>query len=238
MGPLLKKVRALLGSKAVLYTNECQSSFVNHTGPSLDKLPPELDFISFDAYEGLTIASNASTEVDVVSGFLKAAIFQMMWPHQKALLVPGLFGCTNVMSLNQSQDKAVEKLDAYFSWAKTDPRVAGFAPWHWGDRHTPQYTKGACNMELGAGSMPQVVAKLREMGKWMKANAPGSLKTDDMQLHSPEVTESWVQSSLARMMPNTVPDSTRIDLGGQDIATLHLAGNDDDDDDDGLLLSL
>ena len=187
MGPLLKKVRALLGSKAVLYTNECESSFGNHT-TALDKLPPELDFISFDAYEGLTIASNASTEVDVVRGYLESSLFNMMWPHQKALLVPGLFGCVNVMGLNQSQDKAVEKLDAYFRWAKTDPRVAGFASWHWGDRRTPQYTKGACNMELGAGSMPRVVAKLREMGQWMKANAvkDGSLKTDDMQRHSTE----------------------------------------------------
>ena len=140
------------------------------TGPSLDKLPPELDLISFDAYSGLSLGSNASTEVDVVSGYLNSSIFRMMWPHQRALVVPGLFGCTNVMSLNQSQDKAVEKLDAYFAWAKTEKRIAGFAPWHWGDRHTPQ-AKSGCNMEVGAGSMPRVVAKLREIGRWMKANA-------------------------------------------------------------------
>ena len=32
MGPLVKKVRALLGPTALLYTNECESSFSNHTG--------------------------------------------------------------------------------------------------------------------------------------------------------------------------------------------------------------
>ena len=173
MGPLLKKVRALLGPKAILYTNECESSFSNHTGPSLDKLPPELDLISFDAYAGLTVGSNASTEVDVVSGYLNQAIFGMMWPHQKALLVPGMFQCANVMSFNQSEDKAVQKLDAYFQYAKTERRVVGFAPWHWGDRHNPQ-AKAGCDMEKGAGSMPRAVAKLREIGHWMKANAAGT----------------------------------------------------------------
>ena len=173
MGPLLKKLRALLGSKAILYTNECESSFSNHTGPSLDKLPPELDLISFDAYAGLTVGSNASTEVDVVSGYLNQAIFGMMWPHQKVLLVPGRFQCANVMSFNQSEDKAVQKLDAYFQYAKTERRVAGFAPWHWGDRHNPQ-AKAGCDMEKGAGSMPRAVAKLREIGHWMKANAAGT----------------------------------------------------------------
>jgi hypothetical protein len=97
----------------------------------------------------------------------------MMWPHQKALLVPGMFQCENVMSFNQSEDKAVQKLDAYFQYAKTEGRVAGFAPWHWGDRHSPQ-SKTGCDMEKGAGSMPRVVAKLREIGQWMKANATGT----------------------------------------------------------------
>ena len=61
----------------------------------------------------------------------------------------------------------------------------------------------------------------------MAPNAPkyGSLKTDDMLQRRPEVAESWVESSLARVMPNTVPDSTRLNPGGQDVATLHLAGN-------------
>ena len=95
-------------------------------------------------------------------------------------MVPGLFGCTNVMSLEQSEDEAVQKLTAYFAWAKTETRLAGFAPWHWGNRHTPQYKKGACNMELGASAMPRTVAKLREMGRWMKANARA--KTDDWEL--------------------------------------------------------
>jgi hypothetical protein len=193
MGPLVKKVRALLGPKALIWTNECMSSFSNHTGPNLDKLPPELDFISFDAYEGLTIASNASTEVDVVRGYLEEAIFNMIWPHQRVLVVPGLFGCENVMSFNQSQGKAVDKLDAYFAWAKTDPRVAGFAPWHWGDRHTPQAKAPTCNMERGAGSMPRVVAKLREIGRWMKANAKGgaSLKTDDLHSSGANCSDSY-----------------------------------------------
>ena len=178
MGPLLKKVRALLGPKAILYTNECESSFVNHTGPSLDKLPQELDLISFDAYDGLTVASNASEEVGIVSGFLDAAVFGMMWPHQKAMLVPGMFQCANVMTFNQSQDKAVQKLDAYFQYAKTEPRIAGFALWHWGDRRTPQ-TKTGCNMEKGAESMPRAVAKLREIGLWIKANANTTPTTGD-----------------------------------------------------------
>jgi hypothetical protein len=58
-----------------------------------------------------------------------------------------------VMSFNQSKDKALQKLDAYFQYAKTEGRVAGFVPWRWGDRHSPQ-SKTGCDMEQGAGPMP------------------------------------------------------------------------------------
>ena len=111
--------------------------------------------------KSLITMADRTAEVDIVRGYLNQAIFGMMWPHQKALLVPGVFQCANVMSFNQSEDKAVQKLDAYLQYAKTEPRVAGFAPWHWGDRHSPQ-AKTGCNMEKGAGSMPRVVAKLRQ----------------------------------------------------------------------------
>ena len=169
MDPLTKKLRQLLGRKAILYTNECESSFGNHT-TALDKISPDLDYISFDLYAGLTAGDNASTEVDLVRNYFESTLSKMMYPHQKLLLVPGLFGCTNVMSLAESSAKAVEKLDAYFQWAKADPRIAGFAGWHWGNRHSPQYKRGLCNMEVGASSMPDVVAKLREMGRWIKSH--------------------------------------------------------------------
>ena len=75
MGPLLKKIRALLGPTALLYTNECESSFVNHTGPSLDKLPPELDLISFDACES-RVSSRVCTARTHSTCFHSAACFR------------------------------------------------------------------------------------------------------------------------------------------------------------------
>ena len=49
-------------------------------------------------------------------------------------------------------------------WAKKDPKIAGFNPWHFSNRSGPQL-RGGWDQRLGAVSMPSVVAKLQEIGK-------------------------------------------------------------------------
>ena len=52
----------------------------------------------------------------------------------------------------------------FFDWAKKDPKIAGFNPWHFANRSGPQL-RGGWDQRLGAVSMPSVVAKLQEIGK-------------------------------------------------------------------------
>lgn len=44
---------------------------------------------------------------------------------------------------------------------------------HWNHRHSPQHPP-PCDMELGASNMPDVVAELEKIGKWIKAQQPRS----------------------------------------------------------------
>eukprot|EP01048_Picozoa_sp_COSAG05_P028153 COSAG05_NODE_8591_length_690_cov_1.079526_1_plen_100_part_00 len=57
-----------------------------------------------------------------------------MAPHQKVLVVPGLFADPNVTRSGSilSQDQAVAvKLQGYADWIRTEPRIVGINEWHW-----------------------------------------------------------------------------------------------------------
>jgi hypothetical protein len=49
-------------------------------------------------------------------------IFPSLRPHQKVLLVPGTFGCTD-LGLAKSDDIVSEKLELYLQWAESDERI-------------------------------------------------------------------------------------------------------------------
>ena len=65
------------------------------------------------------------------------SIFPKLASHQKVMLVPGVFGNTpegcaahNLSCpLDEQQNQIVLKLEAYFEWAKAEPRIAGFNPY-------------------------------------------------------------------------------------------------------------
>lgn len=74
---------------------------------------------------------------------------------------------------------AVANLTEYVAYASRDARFAGFTPWHLLDRPPPanvtecslgirDFTFGCC--EVGAESMPRVLAALVELGQQVKAN--------------------------------------------------------------------
>ena len=106
-------------------------------------------------------------------------IFPQLAPHQRLLLVPGVYGNTPakcaqaggtaaVCSLEAQATQVVAKLDAFFEWAKAEERIAGFNPWHFGHRSHPQ-SSSIHDMELGAWEMPTVLAKLRQIGEHIVA---------------------------------------------------------------------
>jgi hypothetical protein len=120
-----------------------------------------------------------------------------MHVHQRALLVPGTMACSNLtyfplnaQAVNQVREREgrpprncnrdpgprahpgqVEKLEGYFAWAKNESRIAGFNPWHWNTRWGGRsWPTGPCDMMLGAIEMPSVVAKLQDIGHYIRAD--------------------------------------------------------------------
>ena len=93
-------------------------------------------------------------------------LFPKLHSHQQVLLVAGVFACTNFtyFPLPLQDRNVAEKLEAYFTWAQAEPRIAGFNPWHFNNRSSPQ-AHGACDMELGAVALPRTMATLKEIGK-------------------------------------------------------------------------
>ena len=86
---------------------------------------------------------------------------------QRALLVPGIYGCNSSYINNQSYEQSiVNKLQSLFEWAKNETRIIGFNPWHFNNRSSAQ-SQGECNMEPGAISMPLVLNKLKEIGQYI-----------------------------------------------------------------------
>eukprot|EP01051_Picozoa_sp_SAG22_P010923 SAG22_NODE_1014_length_6027_cov_3.998988_6_plen_155_part_00 len=51
-------------------------------------------------------------------------------PHQQALIVPGLFGCSNTswFALAEQQKILLQKLEGYWSWAVSEQRIGGINP--------------------------------------------------------------------------------------------------------------
>merc|ERR1712194_882733 len=105
--------------------------------------------------------------------FLHRHMYPRLHPHQQALLVPGVFAsdplhciASNVSCpLDDQAKQIVIKLQLFFDWAKNDTKIVGFNPWHFANRSHPQLS-GGWDQRLGAISMPTVVAKLQEIGKY------------------------------------------------------------------------
>eukprot|EP01050_Picozoa_sp_SAG11_P026877 SAG11_NODE_6597_length_1281_cov_1.949239_1_plen_267_part_01 len=115
--------------------------------------------------------------------FYEREVFPRLRPHQRALLAPGVFAShpevcaahNTSCPLAQQATQVTKRLDMLFEWAKGRDEIAGWIPWHFGNRTTPQWG-GAYDLELGAISMPSVVAKLTEIGTFVRyGNASGSL---------------------------------------------------------------
>ena len=162
---VLAHLRAAFGRSVLLYGNEC-------THPSGLVVPAELDLFSFDVYDKQNV--DGASEVAMVRSIAEKTIFPQLAPHQKLLLVPGVYGNTPatcekaggsaaVCSLDAQATQVVAKLEGFFSWAKIEDRIAGFNSWHFGHRGSPQ-NSAIHDMELGAVEMPTVLAKLRQIG--------------------------------------------------------------------------
>ena len=148
--------------------------------PFRDGIPTGIDVISFDGYSAGTV------EVDQHRALYQTHLYPKLAPHQRAAVVPGLFGCSlpkkgkceanasatgphcmcalngDDLSDEAQSAKLVAKLEGYMSWAREDPNIAGIIPWHYSNRMemtalTPSYG-------LGAAAFPALVQRMLEYG--------------------------------------------------------------------------
>ena len=134
-------------------------------------IPPELDLVGMDRY---MLSSNGMDEVAGTKAYYESAIFPKLRPHQRAMIVPGLVGC----SVNSSYGKLVpkedqeqallQKLEGYYDWAKSDARIAGINSWHF--NHYASNPDGTgitnphCDWLYGVSDFPVLLARAKEIG--------------------------------------------------------------------------
>jgi hypothetical protein len=138
----------------------------------LGKLPAAVDLISADLYTCWNCAyPRTDIESNVAKTFYDNNLFPRMAPHQKVLVVPGLFADPNISRSGSlaSQDQAVEhKMQGYAEWIAADERVVGISSWHWTDdkdtsgKWLASYTDlavGTASLPLTSKLMAQLAAK-------------------------------------------------------------------------------
>ena len=120
-----------LNSAAWVYSNECSDPF---TVPGLiwsipaGGLTSDVDMISVDIYK------TGEGEPTAVEAFYSEHMKPKMQPSQGLVVVPGLFGSSNLTaggSVAAQQTALLAKLDGYQAWMKREPRIVGVNVWHW-----------------------------------------------------------------------------------------------------------
>lgn len=160
-------------------------------------------------------------------------------------MVPGLYGNDSAPAEDQTvrDGQLVKKISNYWEWMKNDTTIVGLCPYHWADTNGPSGSEtwhcwGAANVSgscgypgqmfgLGAHNYPQLIAKMREMGKVVATNAvaatsavagcnifvspdgnDGHAGTADAPLRSPEAA-----IALRRQTAATIPCALRFNAG-------------------------
>jgi hypothetical protein len=140
---VVSRLRGLVGPEAILMANEGSDLWdwnqTKHDGQARFQVAPDLDFFSLDLYDGWN--ANGTWEVEMVRAIYEAEVFPAMSPTQRAFVVPGTFGCPGDLGPQAAQ--IVQKLEAYYAWAKAEPRIAGISPWHFANRTGAAHGRGA-----------------------------------------------------------------------------------------------
>ena len=110
--------------QAIIYTNECASTFENTANFNLD-IPDSLDWIGFDRYY-----SKSDTH-GFIKNTLKPAYEKYLYPklkdHHKVAITPQVTNCQK-LGKNELDDAK----DAV-AWAQSDPRVTFILPYRLDD---------------------------------------------------------------------------------------------------------
>ena len=186
---------------AEVYINECARSFIGagesggEPWPGWNKgmIPAGLTLVSLDNY-ALANATDMRThrvtpwweaEVDKVRKLYQLAFRGRLHPHQRLLVVPGLYGNDSATAAEHAlhDQQLVKKIELYWDWIQNDTNIIGMCPYHWQDTpdppqpgsgpvqcYDPDKLPGNCGhvgelFGLGAKNYPALIAKLRDIGK-------------------------------------------------------------------------
>ena len=125
-------------------------------------------------------------QVDGHKKFYEESIYPLLHDHQRVFIVPGSFAthdsrppqpplypkgnetyCFNG-TFEGCDEYMGHQANAYFTWAESDPRVAGIAPWHWDSRNIGVVTP---YKEVGVADMPKTRAAWKAIGQRIRAQA-------------------------------------------------------------------
>eukprot|EP01043_Picozoa_sp_COSAG02_P009955 COSAG02_NODE_343_length_24147_cov_30.662051_18_plen_159_part_00 len=117
------------------------------------------------ACDGCTYSLADSAEASVVREFFATNLWPRMAPHQKGMVVPGIFADVNISrsgSLASQDERALSKLRGYSNWIKNEPRLVGINAWRWNDENTSIHPMQAKYVD-GAYSLPQTAQLLTQL---------------------------------------------------------------------------
>ena len=191
----------------------CRPWYDGHTDPCIhdgkhnpascwtneSKVPASVDWVSCDLYQDPTTnktgpwpwdPSPTVSEATAKRYIAEHHIYPKLHPHQKVVMLPGLFGNR---SDEWTDDWLVAKVQEYWAWGKEDTRVAGFCGYHYNTRTVYPQCPGfhsdgpcptlyghACCFKYGAGAYPRLNALLQQIGRSIMAGSTsnGTTTTD------------------------------------------------------------
>lgn len=95
-------------------------------------VPAAVSWISADRYWS-SPPHSPGAHVAALRGIYEERIFPRLLPHQRAILVPGSFASEHSKQCSAACFDRFMTEDAldYIEWASSEPRIVGFAPYHW-----------------------------------------------------------------------------------------------------------
>eukprot|EP01052_Picozoa_sp_SAG31_P001847 SAG31_NODE_62_length_28678_cov_21.548270_18_plen_403_part_00 len=188
---VLQQIRMARPRGFLLYANECRWSCGLHDAAcSVVKswraagVPADLDLISFDEYtSGKFFTGQAgakcpiyftdpAAEVQIVRNFYQTVVYPRLHPHQRVLVVPPVYACSEFAILQQDK-YAARSLQEYANWGWNDTNIAGLNSWHYNTRHKRQEGPPCpCDERIGAAQMPKSLKLLRSLGIAIKRRDP------------------------------------------------------------------
>jgi hypothetical protein len=170
----------------------------------------------------------------------KAFATGRLHPHQRMLVVPGLYGNDSATHAEHAvhDKRLVLKLEQYWEWIQNESRIVGLCPYHWQDTpdpprpgsgtwgcYDPNSLEGNCGFPgelfgLGAKHYPHLKDKMREIGRVIATNnALDSPRSKEQPFSEVQVQMDWAATvataaTAATMEIDVMPFLSRAAWGG------------------------